>query len=180
MLTGQNWERTAHTLDGAEFRIRPIRPTDEQLEREFIVGLSPESRYTRMMCAMREPSPELVHRFVNVDYHRDMAFVALVDAPAAQGLPPTPHIIGVARYAADPTGPGGEFAVAVTDSWQSRGVGATLMRILLEYAREHGFHDLHGEILSTNSHMIELARYLGMDTRLSKNDSGIVEASRDL
>jgi acetyltransferase len=175
-----SWERTAHTLDGTEYHIRPIKADDEQLEREFIVGLSPESRYKRMMCAMREPSPELVRRFVNVDYHRDMAFVAIVAAAASEGVPPTPHIIGVARYAADPEGAGGEFAVAVTDAWQSRGVGATLMQILLEYARAQGIHDLHGEILSTNSRMVELARYLGMRTHLSENDPAIVEASRDL
>lgn len=168
------WERNAHTLDGAEYRIRPIRADDEALEREFIVGLSPESRYKRMMCAMREPSAELLRQFVHVDYRRDMAFVAIVAKPPAE------HIIGVARYAADAEGPGGEFAVAVADDWQSRGVGATLMQLLLEYARLQGFHDLHGEILSTNVRMVELARWLGMQTQLSEHDSALTEASRKL
>lgn len=174
------WERSARTLDGQEFQIRPIRPEDEQLEREFLTELSPESRYRRMMCAMREPSQELVRRFVNVDYHRDMAFVAIVAAPAAPGLRAIPHFIGVARYAADPVGAGGEFAVVVTDKWQARGVGATLMQTLLEYARTQGFHDLHGEILSTNTRMVQLAQYLGMQTHLCEGDPGITEASRDL
>lgn len=174
------WERAAHTLDGAEFRIRPIKPTDEQLEREFIVGLSPESRYRRMMCAMREPSAELVHRFVTVDYCRDMAFVALVDTPSAAGAEPTPHFIGVARYASQAGSPGGEFAIAVTDAWQSRGVGTALMQVLLDYAREQGIHDLHGEILPTNTPMLELARYLGMQTRLSDSSATLITASRDL
>jgi hypothetical protein len=50
------WERTASTRDGMAFRIRPIRAADEKLDREFIIRLSPESRYRRMMNAMLEPS----------------------------------------------------------------------------------------------------------------------------
>jgi acetyltransferase len=169
-----DWQRTAHTLDGVEYRIRPILATDEQLEHDFIVGLSPESRYKRMMCAMREPSAEMLRRFVHVDYQRDMAFVAIA------GVPPVEHIIGVARYAADAKGSGGEFAVAVADEWQSRGVGATLMQLLLDYARTHGIHDLHGEILSTNSRMVELAHWLGMRTHLCERDASVTEASREL
>ncbi len=54
------------------------------------------------------------------------------------------------------------------------------MQTLLDYARSQGIHDLHGEILSTNAPMIELARYLGMETRRSENNAAVVTASRDL
>src|SRR4051812_43070860 len=126
------WERVAATRDGVSFRIRPIRVDDESLERRFIVRLSPESRYKRMMYAMNEPSPDLLHQFVHVDYQKDMAFVALIDEP------PNEEIIGVARYASDRLGPDCEFAVAVADAWQARGVGAALTRLLFEYAHAQG------------------------------------------
>lgn len=168
-----DWERIAYTRDGVPFRIRPIRADDEKLEHDFIMRLSPESRYKRMMCVMKEPSPALVHRFVHVDYDRDMAFVAL------NGVTPDEQIIGVARYAHDPLGPGCEFAVAVADAWQSRGVGATLTRLLFEYAHARGIHKVHGEILGDNSRMIELAHWLGMNTRLCPDDVRLVEASRE-
>ncbi len=167
-----DWERTATTRDGVEFRIRPIRADDESLERQFIVRLSPESRYKRMMCAMKEPSPELLHRFVHVDYKRDMAFVALV------GSRPDEEIIGVARYAQDPNGPDAEFAVAVADAWQARGVGATLTRLLFEYAHTQGIQRIYGEILADNNQMIDLVHWLGMNTRSCPEDHGLVEASR--
>src|ERR1700738_5093487 len=92
-------ERTASTRDGVPFRIRPIRITDEKLDREFIMRLSPESRYRRMMNAMLQPPAEMLFRFVHVDYDRDMAFAALA------GDPPEEQIIGIARYAHDPKGP---------------------------------------------------------------------------
>jgi acetyltransferase len=167
------WQRVAQTLDGVEYRIRPIRVEDLQREKDFIMSLSEESRYTRMMCAMREPSAALLDRFVHVDYHHDMAFVALV------GEPENERIIGVARYAADANGTDCEFAVAVTDAWQARGVGATLTRLLFDYARSEGFHKLHGDIMVGNQRMIELVHWLGMKTQRSPNDGTLLEASRE-
>ena len=166
------WERTATTRDGVSFRIRPIRPEDESLERQFIVRLSPESRYKRMMYAMKEPSPELLHRFVHVDYKHDMAFVALI------GKAPDEEIIGVARYAQDASGPDCEFAVAVADAWQARGVGATLTRLLFEYAHAQGIRRIYGDILADNNQMIDLVHWLGMNVRLCPEDGHLVEASR--
>jgi acetyltransferase len=169
-----DWERSAETRDGTPFHIRPIRPDDEDRERRFIIQLSPESRYRRMMNAMREAPPELVHRFVNVDYDRDMAFVASI------GDPPDEEIIGVARYAHDVQGPDCEFAVVVADVWQARGVGATLMGVLFEYAHSKGVHRLHGDILADNAKMIDLAHWLGMNTTLCADDQCLVQTSRDV
>ena len=169
-----DWERTASTRDGVPFRIRPIRADDEKLEHDFILKLSPESRYKRMMCVMKEPSAELLYRFVHVDYDRDMAFVALT------GNSPDEEIIGVARYAHDRSGPNCEFAVAIADEWQARGVGATLMRLLFEYAHARGIHQMYGEILADNNSMIDLVHWLGMRTRLCPQDVGLVEASREV
>jgi|SRR3569833_1979924 len=168
------WERTASTRDGNSFRVRPIRPDDADRETRFISRLSAESRYRRMMNAMKELPPELLHGFVHVDYEHDMAFVALT------GEPPNEEIIGVARYAHDRVGPDTEFAVAVADAWQQRGVGATLMRVLFEYAHAKGVHRLHGDILADNSKMIDLAHWLGMETTACPEDLCLVEASRDV
>ena len=154
------------------FRIRPIRAADEKLDREFIIRLSPESRYRRMMNAMREPSAELLYRFVHVDYDRDMAFAALV------GDPPDEQIIGIARYAHGPTESDCEFAVAVADAWQNRGVGTILMQNLLEYAHAQGIREVHGEILADNQRMIRLARWLGMKLGYDPQSVGLVEARR--
>jgi acetyltransferase len=125
-----------------------------------------------MMYAMKEPSPELLHRFVHVDYKRDMAFVALI------GEAPDEEIIGVARYAQDITGPNCEFAVAVADAWQARGVGATLTHLLFEYAHTQGIGRIYGDILVDNSQMIDLVHWLGMKTRICPEDSHLIEASR--
>ncbi len=167
------WTRVATTRDNATYRIRPIRAEDAARERAFIMGLSAESRYERMMYTMGEPSPELVDRFVRVDYHHNMAFVAVI------GQDDDERIIGVARYAANGD-EGYEFAVVITDEWQARGVAATLSRLLFDYARIEGIRTLHAKILVSNNHMIEFAHWLGMSTRFSPEDSMVVRASVDL
>jgi len=114
------WTRVAHTLDGVEYRIRPIRHEDR----------------------------------LHVDYHQDMAFVAVV------GEQENERIVGVARYAPDNSDPDCQFAVAVADAWQARGVGPTLTRLLFDYARTQGFQRLHGDIMVSNERTAELAKCL--------------------
>ncbi|MGD0503431.1 MAG: GNAT family N-acetyltransferase [Steroidobacteraceae bacterium] len=167
------WERAALTRDNVAYRIRPIRPDDSARERAFIVELSPESRYTRLMTAMREPTAALVERLVHVDYQRNMAFVAVLGAGTEE------RIIGVARYCEDRVS-GSEFAVVVMDDWQARGVAVALSELLFEYARAHGVRDLHATMLATNTHMIELAHWLGMTTHRQPDDPTLVTASRRL
>ncbi len=167
------WRDTGVVARGPTYRIRPTRAEDAARERAFIMGLSAESRYERMMYTMGEPSPELVDRFVRVDYHHNMAFVAVI------GQDDDERIIGVARYAANGD-EGYEFAVVITDEWQARGVAATLSRLLFDYARIEGIRTLHAKILVSNNHMIEFAHWLGMSTRFSPEDSMVVRASVDL
>ena len=86
---------STRTSDGVPYHIRPIRPDDAARERAFINGLSPQSRYQRFMHNLREPGDAFIEKFVNVDYHRTMALVAVIGEGAAE------RIIGVARYAAE-------------------------------------------------------------------------------
>jgi acetyltransferase len=150
------WERVARTRDGIAYRIRPIRVRDAARERAFIEELSPQARYDRFMGTMRAPSSEFVRRMVDVDYDRDMAFVAVT------GNGHEERIIGVARYASDPDGLSCEIGLAVADAWQASGVGSALMQLLFAYARRQGLVSAHGRVLRTNDRMLELARWMGM------------------
>ncbi|MGH8285849.1 MAG: GNAT family N-acetyltransferase [Steroidobacteraceae bacterium] len=166
--------RVCRTRHGVEYRVRPIRADDAERERAFIAALSEESRHNRFMYALREPSPALIERFVNVDHRLTMALVATIGAGESE------HIIGVARYAADASGQECEFAVTVADEWQSRGIGATLTRALFEHARRRGFRRVFGSILASNDRMIALAHFLGLETHRVPECPSLLEASRRL
>ncbi len=159
---------------GIEYRIRPIRPDDTERERAFILSLSSESRFQRLMYTLREPSAEFVERLVTVDQHRDMALVAVIGDGASE------KIIGVARYAADELGPDCEFAVAVADEWQCRGIGSTLTKMLFEYAAREGFQSIYGTVLASNQRMLELSEWLGLTVEPAVEGQETVRASRRL
>lgn len=166
------WPRHCRTRDGAAYRIRPIRADDTERDRAFIKGLSESSRYNRLMGLSREPSSELLDHLVHVDYQRDMALVAVVGEGEFE------TIIGVARYCGDPDA--SEFAIAVADEWQSRGIGATLTRFLFSYAKAHGVRRLYGIVFANNARMLNLARYMQMTLRRSAKDDAVLEAWQTL
>ncbi|HYJ39366.1 MAG TPA: GNAT family N-acetyltransferase [Steroidobacteraceae bacterium] len=161
-------------VGGIEYRIRPIRSDDAERERAFIMSLTPESRFQRLMYTLQEPSAEFVARMVTVDQHRDMALVAVVGGEAEE------KIIGVARYAADESGRDCEYAVAVTDEWQCRGIGTTLSKLLFEHAAHEGFRSIYGNVLADNRRMLELAEWLGLSVEPALPGQPTVRASRRL
>lgn len=146
----------ARTPDGTAYRIRPIRKDDAARERAFILSLGPESRFQRLMYTLREPSDEFIAHLVDVDAHSSMALVATIGEGEAE------RFIAVARYSVDDTGKDCEFAVAVSDDWQCRGIGSTLSRHLFDYARGKGFRSIYGIVLADNQRMIDLAEWLGL------------------
>jgi len=166
------WPQYARTRDGAEYRIRPIRPEDRERDRAFIAGLSPQSRYSRMMGLVREPSAEVLDHWVRVDYRREMALVAVV----GEGTDET--ILAVARYGGNPAYC--EFAVAVADAWQGRGIGTHLSELLFTYAKAHGVRRMYAILLADNKRMLKLADDLRMSVRRSPDDNSVVEAWRTL
>jgi acetyltransferase len=157
-------ETTVTIKRGRRLRVRAIRPEDADAERAFVADLSDESRYTRFMHHLQELTPQMLARFTQVDYDRELALIALDGKAAAE------KIVAVARYVANPDGESAEFAVVVADAWQSRGLAQALMRMLIDCARTRGFRRLDGVILATNSAMLALMARLGFKTTPDPND----------
>jgi acetyltransferase len=122
------------------------------------------------MYAVREPSAAFIDQMVNVDYHHTMAFVAVA------GVGDGETIIGVARYADSADGAGCEFAIAVADEWQTRGVGSAIAGHLFDYAREQGLLNLSASISATNSRMLGLAHWLGFTTGMKPGEPSLISA----
>lgn len=137
--------------DARAVRVRPIRPEDAEREKRFFDGLSQRSRYQRFMQYMRALPPKLLARFTQLDYDRELALVALRED----------EFIAVGRYAPNADGVTAEFALAVADDWQGKGLGHALLERLCEAARAAGYEALYGHILEANREMLELAAHVG-------------------
>lgn len=153
--------------DGTIVTIRPIRPEDAELEMEFVRKLSPETKYFRFMNTMRELPPSMVVRLTQIDYDREMAFVATIENDGQETE------IGVCRYAVNPDGESCEFAVVVADDWQHRGLARRLMGVLIETARERGLEYMNGVFLASNERMLRFVQKLGFVLSNDPDDSTV-------
>lgn len=160
--------------DGRELTIRPIRPEDAEIEREFVKRLSAESRYFRFMQALRELSQELLVRFTQLDYHRELALIATVPVDGRETE------IGVARFNPNPDQVSAEFAIVVADEWQESGVGTRLMGCLIEAAREKGYTRLEGEVLAQNPKMLRFTEKLGFTATDQPEDPAVIRVTKNL
>jgi len=156
---------------GPVVTIRPTRAEDANITQDFVRELSPESRYFRFMGTLRELTPQMLTRFVSVDNQREVALVAVT----AQGG--RMRQLGECRYAACADSDCCEFAVAVLDAWQRRGLGRRLMSELIAIARISGFEAITGEVMSNNASMLALASKLGFKVSASREDRSITHVS---
>jgi acetyltransferase len=159
--------RVSVLSDGAELVVRPIRPEDAEIEQTFVRDLSPEAKYFRFMQSIHELTPEMLVRFTQIDYSREMALIAVVREDGHE------KEVGVARYTINPDGKSCEFAIVVDDKRQKQGIGSTLMKGLMEAARGQGLRSIEGEILADNHRMMRLMQSLGFSIRPDPNDEGI-------
>ncbi len=159
----ESWELPG----GVVLRVRPIRPEDAEMEASFVRNLSDHARHFRFGTAMRELTREMLVRFTQIDYDRELALLVLVH----QGGRETE--IAVARYAR--TGPdSADVAIVVADGWQGRGVGRRLLVRLLEIARSRGIRRVEGEMLSENMTIRKLLASLGFSFRRDPEGGDIV------
>ncbi len=142
---------------GPPITLRPIRPEDAQMEQEFVKGLSEGSRYFRFMNTVRELTPTMLMRFTQIDYDREMAFVAVHEEGGRE------IEIAVGRYITNPDGRSCEFAIVVADAWQCKGLGRRMLELLIEVARSRGLEAMIGDVLSGNQPMLGLCQKLGFE-----------------
>jgi len=153
---------------GRDLYLRPIRPEDAEAHKEFFALLSPEDMRFRMFVSMRGLSLAQLSRFTQIDYDREMAFIAT--RPRADGRSET---LGVARAVADPDNSQAEFAIVVRSDLKRSGLGTLLMTKLIDYCRMRGTGVLIGEVLPDNTCMLGFATRFGFEEKFRSEDSTV-------
>lgn len=136
--------------------VRPLSSEDEELLQEAFARMSERSVYFRFMSPLKRLPEELAHRLARVDYSDRVALAAITHRPDGKE-----HIVGVARYDRAPGTQAAEVAVAVIDDYQRLGIGAGLLSLLAEVARQHRVQQFTLIVLPENQSMLRLLRRLG-------------------
>ncbi len=155
---------------GRRLTLRPIRPEDEAQHLEFLTHLDPEDIRMRVFYSRRSIERSELARLTQIDYAREMAFIAL--APGPDGAEQT---LGVVRALADPDNIDAEFGIVVRSELKGGGLGLMLMNKMINYLRGHGTRRLVATVLRENDRMLALARDLRFEESATDPASGTRE-----
>lgn len=145
--------------DGSTVLVRPIRPEDEPAHEDFVSRVSAEDYRLRFFSPLRHLPHSEMARFTQIDYEREMAFIAT--RPKSAGGGDHNETLGVVRAITDPDNLRAEFAVLVRTDMKGQGLGEALMRKIIAYCRQRGTREIVGDILRENQAMRTLASELG-------------------
>lgn len=166
------WQTTTALPRLGQVLMRPVRPEDEPLYQPFFSRIAADDLRMRFFSATKDRSHALFARLTQIDYAREMAFVAV--------SPATGELLGVSRLVADPDYRSAEFAVLVRSDLKGKGLGWQLMQLLIAYAREEGLSTLTGDILASNSTMLAMCRDLGFRVQPKPDDAALCSAILNL
>jgi acetyltransferase len=145
--------------DGTRVFLHPVKPEDEKRFNEFLKSLSLESMRFRFFEIINEMSHEMLTRYCNLDYGREIAVVAELQ----EGSKP---IIGAVRLILDPGRKSGEFAVLVGDKLQGLGLGSKLMDLLVEMGKDMRVDKIYGYVSANNYKMLQLCKKKGFKVEI--------------
>lgn len=159
------WEKVIELPSSGKVVVRPIRPEDEARYVAFLNSVEQRDIRMRFFTVRKQFSHAFVARFTQIDYAREMAFIAV--------QPETSEILGVVRLTADPDYRRGEFGALVRSSLKGQGLGWRLMQHLLEYARSEGLAEIHGDVLAENTTMLKMCAELGFAIETDPEDGSL-------
>jgi acetyltransferase len=146
-----------------------MKPEDEALVAEFLSNCSEDTVYFRYFKHIRKWTHEMLIRFTQNDYDRELGLMAI-------GQPPSPEVMmGVSRLVMAADRSTAEFAVIVADPWHGKGLGEKLIARVIEIARDNEVKILGGDVLATNQPMLGLVKKLGFTIRAAEEGVRHVE-----
>jgi acetyltransferase len=166
------WQRHLQVKDGWRVFVRPIRPEDEPLIHNLLRHVTSQDLRLRFFSPMKEFTHEFIARLTQLDYARAMAFVAFDEA--------TSELVGVVRLHSDSIYENGEYAILLRSDLKGRGLGWTLMELIIEYAKSEGLKQISGQVLQENMAMLKMCRELGFAVKSDTAEPTLCDVTLEL
>ena len=155
--------------DGSTLRLRPAVPADAEALVQFLLRLSPESRYLRFQGATTIDL-RTVEPFVRAAWPESLALLA-------ERVPD--EVVALASYVQLRDPHRAEVAFAVSDALQGRGVGTRLLERLAAHAADAGIEQFVAQVLPQNAAMLHVFADAGFETHRTL-EGGVVEVRLEL
>jgi len=149
--------------NGTEVEIRALRPSDRDALVDAARRTSDQSLYRRFFGVKREFNDREVAGFVDVDFIKHVALVAVMHTGGHE------LIAAGARYIIVRPGVA-EFACTVVDEFQGQGIASALLRQLVQLARAAGVTELIAEVMAENTAMLRVLERSGLRRQMRRED----------
>ncbi len=154
------------TSDGSKLKVRPIKPTDEEMLSDMFYDLSDQTIINRFFSMLKSMPHRKLQEFCCVDYEGEMSLVVV------EGKSPRVKIVGLGSYHLNPATQRAEIAFLVADAWQGKGIGTFLMKELVKIAKVKKIKGFTAEVLRDNVAMIALMHKSGVPPKSMQVDGG--------
>lgn len=135
--------------------VRALEPGDQHPLQEFFRSHTPETIHERYGYLISAMTDERAKKLVGVDQARDCALGIFESLPDGEQL----HAVG--RYCLDPNGHSAELAFVVRESMRQAGMATTLLRRLIQVARQRELSRVWAQMSPQNADMISIFRREG-------------------
>lgn len=172
MSQAANYSAIEPLRDGRRLEVRAFKPEDRA---EFIVAADrtgPLTRYLRFFTLKTSFSDRERDFFLNVDFDKHVALIALMDEAGRQVIVAAGRYVIVKPKTA-------EVAFTVIDQYQGKGIAPILLRHLIGVARSAGLDTLIAEVLTENMAMRKVFERSGLPVQTTQ-DSEVVHITMQL
>ena len=149
-------EETVKLDNGQEILLRPIRPEDEAAQHKLLNRTDPDELYFRFMKAKDNFCHSCMGSYTQIDYDREMAFIALVNNKEEETL-------GFIRAVSDPDNHEAEFSIVARMDRQKQDIKKILLVKMITYCKSRGTERLTGQVLVKNKAMIDVLEKCGFE-----------------
>ena len=160
----KHWERWLTGRDGRRVFVRPVRPEDEEMYRTFFEQVSQADLRLRFFAPVKEFSHTFIARLTQIDYARAFVLCATLEHG---------EMLGAVRLMLDADHETGEYAILLRSDQKGRGLGWSLMKMMIEYAEREGLRRVEGQVLGDNTTMLAMCESLGFKIHNEPDDPGV-------
>lgn len=158
---------------GLAVHVRPIRPEDAPSLRQMFQRCDVRDLQLRFLQGLGEVPDTLAARLTQIDYEREMAFVACAKKEKRNGAGSTASgdMLGIVHLVATPDLDSAECAIIVRSDIQGMGLGYFLMKRMIDYATQRGIQRVYGYVSQHNTAMLKMSRELGFELSAPDDDN---------
>ena len=160
---------------GRKVLLRPIRPEDEPAHYELLSKVTSEDIRFRFFGLVRNLPHTEMARLTQIDYDREMAFIATAPRTDGVGL----ETLGVVRTVTDLSNNTAEYAILVRSDLKGQRLGWKLLDKMIHYCRSRSTKRIVGQVLRENRRMLELVRGMGFESHKLQGED-VMEVTLEL